>query len=222
MFKSKLSWVLVGVVFGTVIGAAVIVAGDEPDVVVEGVLAEAAFNTDWTLPGGDAKKADLEKVIEGSCSFKIDVPLSKIRQHMQDAGTIGKVSPTVSAYTANKIQDDDNAVVYKVSQTVTPTKFAIIGQLVATQMNLLVTINKRASKEDAIVVDWTLDGQNDGWLKFSGRIFAADLHTGKTMVLLTTSTHSNYKAIPDRVRLRLVEHYLSKTKDQLAKWATSL
>lgn len=226
MIKSKLGWVLVGTIVGTVIGATTIIAGsDDPEVPVsaEGMLVEAAFNTDWQQPGNAGQREELEKVIEGSCSFKVDVQLSKIRKHMEDAGTWGKISPNVSDYTATKVTESETETVYKISETINPTAIKAINKLAASKLNLLVTINKRAAKEDAVVVRWTLDTAGEqGFGRFNGRVFAADLHTGKSMVLITTSSKSNYKGIPDRLRLKLVEHYLAKTKDQILVWLKSL
>jgi hypothetical protein len=83
---------------------------------------------------------------------------------------------------------------------------------------------KRAGPEaDAIAIRWSLDPEaQNAWKQFDGRIFAVDLHTGKTMVMVTTSTKSGYENIPDRVRLNLVEHYLAKTKDSILAWLKTL
>lgn len=227
MSRSKLTWAILGCLLGAGAGVTtVLLAGGGPAIPIsaEGMLVEASWNTDWQQPGHEKSREELEKTIEGSVSFKVDVALSKVQAHMQDSGTWGKISPSVSEYTATKVADTEGEVVYKIAQTVTPRKFPGMKALPPAKVNLVVTINKRAAREDAIVVRWTLDPEkpSDMWRRFNGRVFAADLHTGKSMVLVTTSTRSAYEGLPERLRLKLAEHYLSKTKDGIIGWLKGL
>jgi hypothetical protein len=226
MLKSKWGWGLAGILVGAVLGVTTIMASqDDRDIPVsaEGILVESAWNTDWQIPGAARTRGQLEKAIEGSVSFKVDVALAKIRKHMQEPGTWGKISANVSDYNATKVVDNEAEAVYKIEQTLNPSRFQTVNAMAATKVNLVVTINKRAAREDAIAVRWNLDPEKpSAWKRFSGRIYGVDLHTGKTMVLVTTSTQSGYAGLPDRVRLKLAEHYLAKTKDNIVGWLRSL
>lgn len=217
MMKNKSTWITLGLILGSVAGAASVISAQEASdipVSAEGMLVEAAWNTD--------KPED--KVIEGSVSFKVDVPMSRISKHMLEPGTWGKLSDNVVDYTATKVAEDERHLTYRIEQTLNPTKFPQLKDVAASKVTLLVTIVKRAGTEaDAIAIRWTLDPEaQQSWKKFDGRIFAVDLHTGKTMVMVTTSSKSGFDNIPDRVRLNLVEHYLAKTKDSIIAWVKSL
>ena len=54
-----------------------------------------------------------------------------------------------------------------------------------------------------------------------GHIYAVDTHNGKTMIMVATSTKSNYNIL-GAMRLKLAKHYLAKTKDNIVSWLQNL
>ncbi|MBI3893244.1 MAG: hypothetical protein HY303_17125 [Candidatus Wallbacteria bacterium] len=192
------------------------------DVEVESVLVQADWNADYLDQTDADVRANLKDSIEGSVSFMVDVPFKKIVAHMQDAGTLGKISPNIESYKANKVSDDDKAAVYKVSETLAPFKFPLLSEMGKTAVNLDLTIVKSGIKDGRLVVDYTLDkAEKNDWKRFDGHIYAVDTHSGKTMVMIATSTKSNY-TILGAMRIKLAKHYLGKTKDNIVKWLESL
>ncbi|MBI4868522.1 MAG: hypothetical protein HY816_16415 [Candidatus Wallbacteria bacterium] len=188
---------------------------------VQGVLVQADFNTDWKDESDAAAQAELKDTIEGSVSFMIDVPFKKIVANMLKPGTLGKISPNISKYEAKVASDTDDAIKYKVHEELVPFKlpFATLGR---SSVNLDMSINKRALKAGRLVVDYQLDKElTSDWKRFTGSIYALDLHNGRTMVMVATSTKSNYTILPG-LRLKLAKHFLAKTKDNIVNWMKDL
>lgn len=184
---------------------------------VQGVLVQADFNTDWSDASDPAAQAELKDSIEGSVSFMIDVPFKKIVANMLKPGTLGKISPNIEKYEAKVVREDASTVVYKVHEELVPFKLPLVS-LGKSVVNLDMSINKAALRAGRIVVDYALDpAQKNDWKRFTGSIYAVDLHNGKTMVMVATSTKSNYTILPG-LRLKLAKIFLGKTKDNLVNW----
>ena len=81
-FKVITTGIFIGL--GIVWSSSIIASQVAPDIPVsaEGMLVEAAWNSEAT-----ESSPELDGVIEGSVSFKVDVPMSKIKGHMFDPGT---------------------------------------------------------------------------------------------------------------------------------------
>ncbi len=196
--------------------------GGKIDVDVDGVLVQADWNSSYLDETDATKRATLKDSIEGSVSFMVDVPFKKIVKHMQDVGTLGKISPNIVAYKADKVSENDREIAYKVTETLAPFRFPVLSDLGKTKVYLDLSINKAAIKDGRLVVDYQLDPTKENeWKRFEGHIYAVDTHNGKTMVMVATSTKSSYN-IMGAMRLRLAKHYLNKTKDNIVKWLEGL
>ncbi|MBI3893243.1 MAG: hypothetical protein HY303_17120 [Candidatus Wallbacteria bacterium] len=196
-------------------------AGDVNIPEIKDVIVQADFNTDYKDETDAAAKADLKDAIEGSVTFVVDVPFKKIVKHMQDPGTLGKISPNISSYKAEKANEDAATVHYKVHEELVPFKIPLVT-LGKSTVNLDLTITKAFLSRGRLVVDYSLDKeQQNDWKRFSGSIYGVDLHNGKTMVMVATSTKSNYTILPG-VRLKLAKHFLGKTKDNIVAWVKNL
>ena len=187
---------------------------DTPQVTADGVTVHAGLNT---------SDPALDGVVEGSVTFMANVPFQKVLENMQKPGTFGKISPNVQNYTATKVTDDDNAIVYKISEEIVPFKLPLI-EMAPSKVNLEFTINKRAFKDRMIAVTYNLDptaNQDSKWLRLSGRIYGCDLNNGYSMFMIASSSKSKYP-LPSTTRIKLVKQYLSKTKDNVVSWLNGL
>ena len=187
---------------------------ETPEVTAEGVIVHAGLNA-----AGDTDP-NLYGVVEGSVTFMANIPFQKILDNMLKPGTLGKISPNISNYTATKQAETDDAVVFAVNEQIAPLPG--LGSVAAAEVNLLFTINKRALKERALYVKFELDpAKPNKWKRLSGRIFGVDLNNGYSMLMVSTSSRSHYEALPS-LRLKLVKTYLAKTKDHILGWLNSI
>lgn len=192
------------------------------DVDVDGVLVQADWNADYLNESDPALKAELNGAIEGSVSFLVDVPFKKIVDNFLKPGTLGKVSPNIVKYTATKATEDENTVKYKVEEELAPVNFPMVKNMGKTKVHLDMTIFKSALKAGRLVVDWDLDRtKTNDWKRFSGHIYAVDCHNGKTMVMVASSTKSNYNILGG-LRLKLAKYMLGKTKNSVVRWLEGL
>ncbi len=188
---------------------------------IEGVIVQADFNTDWESETDPAVAAQLKDTIEGSVSFMIDVPYKKIVANMLKPGTLGKVSPNIKSYTAEVSSETNDRVDYEVTEVLVPFKLPLVS-LGESTVHLNMSINKAAMRAGRAVVDYELDTSKDNdWKRFSGSIYAVDLHNGHTMVMVATSTKSNYTILKG-LRLKLAKYFLGKTKENIASWMQGL
>lgn len=187
---------------------------DTPQVTADGVTVHAGLNT---------TDSALDGVVEGSVSFIANIPFQKVLDNMTKPGTFGKISPNVQNYTATKVSDDDNAIVYDIAEEIVPFKLPMV-QMDPSKVNLKFTINKRALADRTIAVKYDLDpakNQDSKWLRLSGRIYGMDLNNGYSAFLIASSSKSKYP-LPSTMRIKLVKQYLSKTKDNVLNWLNEL
>jgi hypothetical protein len=192
-------------------------------------LIESAANTDWQDPAlkrgdYDKVKAELSDAIEANVVFKVNQKLSTIWKHLQDPGTLGKALPFIEkdSYKPTLVENTDSAAHYKVKLTIVPLENKALPKLVKTEMNIDLFINKGAKKEDALALHWELDptAKND-WKRATSHVYAVDLHNGKTLVCVTSSTISNYPT-PRGKKLDVAKVVLSKMKATITAWAEGL
>ena len=187
---------------------------EAPEVTAEGTIVHAGLNIQ-----GDTNP-ELYGVVEGSVTFMANIPFQKILDNMLKPGTLGKISPNISSYTANKASEDDNQITYAVSEEIAP--MALLAGAKPATVNLLFHVNKRALKDRTVAVTFELDPSKENkWKRLSGRIYAIDLNNGYSMMMVSTSSRSHYDALPS-LRLKLVKTYLSKTKDHILGWLNTI
>src|SRR5581483_12050940 len=87
---------------------------EAPEITAEGVIVHAGLNS-----AGDTDP-NLYGVVEGSVTFMANIPFQKVLDNMLKAGTLGKISPNISNYTVAKQAETDDAVVYAVTEQITP------------------------------------------------------------------------------------------------------
>jgi hypothetical protein len=192
-------------------------------------FVEATLNTDWQNRGlkraeYNKAKAELENCIEAHVVFKVNQRLSTIWKHLQDPGTLGKALPFIepNTYRPTKVDENDSSVHYKVALTITPLQNDQLPKLKKAEANIDLYINKGARAEDALALRWELDpkAKND-WKRASSHVYAVDLHNGRTLVAITSSTISNYET-PRHLKLKVAEYVLNKMKASITAWAEGL
>ncbi len=189
---------------------------------VEGVIVQADYNTDWVSSDDAELREQIADNIEGSVTFLVNAPFKKVLANMLNPGTLGKISPNIHSYTARRVGEDEKYIRYKVEEELSPFKMPILGAMAKSKVHLDMTIHKTQIPKGRIVVDYALDpNEENDWKKFSGSIYAVDLHNGKTMIMVATSTQSNYTILRG-LRLKLAKHFLAKTKDNIVSWLGGL
>jgi len=187
---------------------------EAPEITAEGVIVHAGLNS-----AGDTDP-NLYGVVEGSVTFMANIPFQKVLDNMLKTGTLGKISPNVTNYSAVKQGETDDALTYAVEEDIAPLPGLATSD--PAKVYLLFNINKRALKDRTIAVTFSLDGSKPNkWKRLSGRIFGVDLNNGYSMFMVTTSSRSHYEALPS-LRLKLVKTYLAKTKDHILGWLNTL
>jgi len=178
------------------------------DVEVKGVLVHSGFNNN---PG-------MEKVIEGSVSFIVNVPLETIVTHLEDASSLGRLSSNIVEYKASKILDENSRSHYAVEEDVVPTEGLFgIGKLAVTKLHLLMMVDRSMGSEE-IRITWRLNPEKpQTWDRFEGRIVGFNLNDGHSIFMVKSSSQSRYD-IPDGIKRKLVDHHLGKIKDNIVKW----
>lgn len=168
------------------------------------------------------ENSELDDVVEGSLSFIVNVPFSKVAASFQKEGTLGAIGgENIKEYTVQKEETADH-VVYKTVQKIVPFKVAGVDMFEST-VGINYFVNKRALSENIIFVKFELDPANKGkWERMSGRIYAVDLNDGHTQVMLTTSSKSGFNLPSFGTRQTLVSKYLKKQRSNILKWVDSL
>src|SRR5688572_24822919 len=87
---------------------------ETPEVTAEGVLVHAGLNSE------NGTNPEFYGVVEGSVTFMANIPFQKILDNMLKPGTLGKISPNVTSYKADKVSETDEAIVYAVEEEVSP------------------------------------------------------------------------------------------------------
>jgi hypothetical protein len=216
--KIKLACVMAAMAFLAYRTAVVSHAGrdgfEAPEVTAEGCIVHAGLNT------ADESNADMYGVVEGSVTFMANIPFQKILDNMLKPGTLGKISPNVKNYKAEKVSENDDAMVYAVEEEITPLPGFAKSE--PAKVYLTFTISKRALAKRTVFVEFELDkNKPNKWKRLSGRVFAVDLNNGYSTIMVTTSSRSHYDGLPS-LRLKLVKAYLSKTKDHIVSWLNQI
>jgi hypothetical protein len=166
-----------------------------------------------------------EGVVESSITFLANVNMDTILKHMLDQGTLSKIAPDhIKVTKVEKTKETEDSIEYAVEEELKPMmKIPFVTTKMDTQkVHLIFTVNKRALKDRTVAVKYDLDPTKpNGWEVLSGRIYAADLRNGHTMVMLASSTKSKY-GMPATIRLKLAKLYLEKTKKQVLNWLNTL
>jgi hypothetical protein len=187
---------------------------EAPEITAEGVIVHAGLNT-----AGDTNP-ELYGVVEGSVTFMANVPFQKVLDNMLKPGTLGKISPNVTNYTATKTAETDDAIQYAVEEDIAP--LPALANAAPAKVYLQFNINKRALKDRTIAVTFNLDpSKQNKWKRLSGRIYGVDLNNGYSMFMVATSSRSHYDALPS-LRMKLVKSYLAKTQDHILGWLKTL
>lgn len=187
---------------------------ETPEVTAEGCIVHAGLNS-----AGDSNP-ELYGVVEGSVTFMTNIPFQKIIDNMLKPGTLGKISPNILSYKADKVSDTDDALVYAVEEEIAP--LPVLAAAKPAKVFLKFTVNKRALKDRTVAVTFELDKSKENkWKRLTGRIYGVDLNNGYSMIMVATSSRSHYDALPS-LRLKLVKSYLSKTKDHIVGWLNTI
>jgi hypothetical protein len=184
------------------------------EVAVQGVLVHAGLNNQESMQG----------VVQGCVSFMVNIPLENLIKQLHDPNTLGKLSPNITNFKASKLVETPHNIIYEVEEEIVPTQGLFgTGNLAPTKISLLLTIDKAASHDnEALSIRWELDpNAPKTWERFSGLIHGVNLRDGHSMLTVATSSKSQYE-ISEGVRMKLVEHYLADSKDNLIKWLKSL
>jgi hypothetical protein len=185
-----------------------------PEVTAEGVIVHAGLNAE-----GDSNP-EMYGVVEGSVTFMANIPFQKVLENMLKPGTLGKISPNITNYKADKVSETDDAIVYAVEEEVSP--LPALAKAEPAKVYLTFTVNKRAMKDRTVAVKFELDkSKPNKWKRLSGRIYGVDLNNGYSMIMVATSSRSHYDALPS-LRMKLVKSYLAKTKDHIVGWLNGL
>jgi hypothetical protein len=187
---------------------------ESPEVTAEGVIVHAGLNA--------ASDTDPEMygVVEGSVTFMANVPFQKILDNMLKPGTLGKISPNITAYKADKVSETEDALVYAVEEEVSP--LPSFTKAAPAKVWLTFTVNKRALAKRLVFVEFELDkSKPNKWKRLSGRIMGIDQNNGFSTIMVTTSSRSHYEGLPS-LRAKVVKSYLAKTKDHIVTWLNTL
>lgn len=216
--KLKLACIMLAALFLVYRTAVVSHAGrdgmEAPEVTAEGVIVHAGLNS------ASDTDPELYGVVEGSVTFMANIPFQKILDNMLKPGTLGKISPNVTNYTATKTVENDEAIVYAVEEEISP--LPEFTKAAPAKVNLTFTVNKRALTKRTVFVEFELDkSKPNKWKRLSGRIFAVDLNNGYSTIMVATSSRSHYEGLPS-LRAKVVKHYLARTKDHIVSWLNTL
>lgn len=168
------------------------------------------------------ENSEFEDVVEGSVSFIVNTPFSKIASSFQKPGTLGELGgENVKEYTVQKEETEDQ-VIYRTLQKIVPFSVAGVDMFPST-VGIDYFVSKRALAEKIIFVKFELNqAQKGNWERLSGRIYAVDLNDGNTQVQLTTSSKSGYGLPSFGIRRTLVAKYLKKQKATIDRWLETL
>jgi hypothetical protein len=169
--------------------------------------------------------AGQEGVVESSITFLANVNMDTILKHMLEKDTLSKIAPEhIKVNKVEKTSETADEIVYAVEEELKPMMRVpfMTSKMQPQKVHLIFKVNKRALADRTVAVKYDLDpSKPNGWEVLSGRIYAADLRNGHTMVMLASSTKSKY-GMPATIRLKLAKLYLEKTKSQILNWLNTL